>query len=232
VSADCLVGLCQTIKNPNCTNVKECVTPTDCDDNNKCTIENCTADSCKWTAFNCTTQPGFAPDMCSEIVCDPIQGCLRNPFADDYCDDGSNCTIDRCDPLLGCINDYINCSDGNNCTIDTCDKINGCQFVPKECSLSNNTCKVSFCNETTGECDYRDVACGFIFPKDALIGATIGGAALVGVIIAAVICAVGLAGGGAYAVVQAQAGPSISNVQSNPIYQGAGNDGVNPLYKA
>jgi hypothetical protein len=76
------------------------------------------------------------------------------------------------------------------------------------------------------------VACGFVFPRDVVIGGVIGGAALVGIVIAAIICAAGLAGGGAYAVAQAQGGGGVANVNSNPLYKPTGTEGINPLFKS
>jgi len=54
---------------------------------------------------------------------------------------------------------------------------------------------------------------------------------LVGIVIAAIICAAGAAGGGAYAYVQAQGNGALAETKSNPLYKGDGNQGMNPLYR-
>jgi len=78
----------------------------------------------------------------------------------------------------------------------------------------------------------RPVDCTIAFPVVIAVGAGLGAAALVGIVIAAIICALGVAGGGAYAVVQAQGNGALAETNSNPIYKGAGNAGTNPLYNA
>ncbi|MCB9739923.1 MAG: hypothetical protein H6747_11685 [Deltaproteobacteria bacterium] len=49
------------------------------------------------------------------------------------CDDGIPCTIDSCDPNVGCLHapDHKACQDGNPCTVDACDARLGCQTVPR-----------------------------------------------------------------------------------------------------
>jgi hypothetical protein len=36
------------------------------------------------------------------------------------CDDNNPCTVDTCDPVLGCIHTPTNCDDGSVCTVDSC----------------------------------------------------------------------------------------------------------------
>ena len=36
------------------------------------------------------------------------------------CDDNNPCTVDTCDPVMGCIYTPTNCDDGTVCTIDSC----------------------------------------------------------------------------------------------------------------
>ncbi len=55
------------------------------------------------------------------------------------CDDGDACTIDLCDPLIGCYTTPLNCNDGIECTIDYCDNgqcfydFSGC--IEDECAV-------------------------------------------------------------------------------------------------
>jgi hypothetical protein len=50
--------------------------------------------------------------MCEDGVCSGI--------AVPGCDDGNECTRDRCDPVTGCHHDAGGCDDANPCTSDTC----------------------------------------------------------------------------------------------------------------
>lgn len=69
-------------------------------------------------------------------------------------DDGVGCTIDRCDPILGCVHvtDDSRCDDGLFCTTEACTAegctalstcpagINGCVFVNDSCDEDNDAC--------------------------------------------------------------------------------------------
>ena len=39
------------------------------------------------------------------------------------CDDNNPCTVDTCDPVLGCIYTPANCDDGDACTVDSCSPV-------------------------------------------------------------------------------------------------------------
>jgi len=95
----------------------------------------------------------------------------------------------------------------------------------------NTSCKLAICNKTDGNCTFDLVECGTVLPVGVVIGSTIGAAALVGIIIAAILCAAGAAGGGAYAYTQAQGNGALAETKSNPLYKGDGNQGTNPLYR-
>jgi hypothetical protein len=176
-------------------------------------------------------------------MCLPDKQCVsiskleKNP---DMCNDNNNCTIDVCDPEKGCTHTPINCTDGNLCTTDTCDPTRGCIFVPKLCNTTNNnnnndnggnaTCGVSFCED--GVCKIRAVPCvGDNISVVLGAGVGLGTAALVGIVVAAVLCFGGLAGGGAYAAAQGAGGGPIGGLQNNPIYKDNTTQGMNPLYK-
>jgi hypothetical protein len=47
-------------------------------------------------------------------------------MVDCLCDDLSVCTIDTCEPKIGCINIYIDCDDYDDTTVDYCDAATGC----------------------------------------------------------------------------------------------------------
>lgn len=68
--------------------------------------------------------------------------------------------------------------------------------------------------------------------QDVIVGGVIGTAALVGIVVAAVVCFGGLAGGGAMAAASGAGAGPISGLQNNPIYKEDKTSGMNPLYKA
>jgi len=80
--------------------------PTNCNDNNECTLDSC----------------------------DPASGCAHQPRIGAPCNDGSVCTpgVDICNPLGQCVGSGppINCNDNAACTQDTCDPIRGCIYNP------------------------------------------------------------------------------------------------------
>ena len=84
----------------DCPQPQPCVFDSDCDDGNPCNGLE--------TCVGGICQPGIPLD----------------------CDDANACTVDTCDPLVGCINTPINCDDGNACTVDTCDPLIGCISTP------------------------------------------------------------------------------------------------------
>ncbi len=76
---------------------------------------------------------------CTEDRCE-ARACVNRP-RDEVCDDGAFCTVsDRCDPTLGCVSDPNPCSDGVSCTEDTCDeRMDRCEHAPSAglCPLSH-----------------------------------------------------------------------------------------------
>lgn len=91
-----------------------CDFDSDCDDNNECTVDVCTASGeCAFVRVLCQDD-----DACSFDTCDPVLGCV---FLDVVCDDEDSCTFDTCDPLTGCLFVEEDCEDGNLCTDDFCE---------------------------------------------------------------------------------------------------------------
>lgn len=180
---DCVLGLgCTSIEvedGESCEDGDACTTndvcrggkcragpPADCNDNNPCTNDGCDLE------LGCYNAPrvGACDDgsactsasYCLDAVCTGTQ------FVD--CDDGNPCTIDTCDPVVGCKHDIIStgqscddgdpctigetcqfgacvsstlqeCDDGNECTASTCVPHQGCVHVPTEGSCEDgNRC--------------------------------------------------------------------------------------------
>ncbi len=72
------------------------------------------------------------------------------------CDDGDACTIDRCEPAVGCVNESIDCGDGSACTVDTCEPDSGCVNTALSCD-DGDLCTEDMCDEAAG-CVHADVS--------------------------------------------------------------------------
>ncbi len=61
-------------------------------------------------------------DACTEDKCNQVSGLCE--FAEVICDDGSECTVDSCDPAVGCryaaLDDGVVCDESNECTVGEC----------------------------------------------------------------------------------------------------------------
>ena len=161
---------CQTQAKPNrtkcddqnaCTVDDECLdgtckagAPRDCNDNNVCTNDSCSA------ASGCSNVAAPNGGTCSDNnVCttgDQCVGgvCTGGPALG--CDDGNPCTIDRCDPSVagGCVHDpapsTTACDDGDACTVSDKCQAGTCKAgTPRVCSDSN-ACTNDLCNAQTG----------------------------------------------------------------------------------
>jgi hypothetical protein len=168
-------------KNPctvdTCDPVKGCVYTaradgTACDDGNACTTgDKCSAGKCTGSGLQCDDK-----NPCTQDTCDATGGCVYKPITgacDDgnkctlkdtciagactgqatlACNDGTVCTDDSCDPVLGCVykNNTASCEDGNKCTTkDYCSggKCKSGAYV--DCN-DNNACTNDSCVPATG----------------------------------------------------------------------------------
>jgi hypothetical protein len=75
-----------------------------------------------------------------------------------FCEDGSACTVDTCDPLAGCRRTSLDCNDGDLCTIDTCNPTTGCAHAPRICN-DDNLCTFDTCQPATGLCAFTWDSC-------------------------------------------------------------------------
>ena len=109
-----------------------------CDDGNSCTTGDvCAAGKClAGNSLDCDDD-----NICTTDKCAPAQGCvhLLNQVP---CDDGDICTLSDYCHLGECASDgELNCDDSNGCTLDGCDPAIGCQFVPTaEACDDGNAC--------------------------------------------------------------------------------------------
>ena len=106
----------------------QCVAASDADyeDGNPCTKDFCNQGKevvhkpiTDVTGSCDDANPCTVADVCTSGVC-------KGQAAD--CSDGVDCTLDACDPQLGCTHAAKNeqCDDGNPCTTQTCDAAQGC----------------------------------------------------------------------------------------------------------
>ena len=165
----CVAGLCTG------------ATPIDCSDDVTCTDDACAADgSCLHTANDAACDDG---NVCTKDACAVASGCSASAAAGQACDDsdlctsgetcqdsqdgvvcgggaidtcqdGNACTIDSCDPQLGCAHEPLpagtTCDDGNACTDgDTCANGGLCLGGPVNCD-DGNLCTVDACTADGG----------------------------------------------------------------------------------
>jgi len=79
----------------------------DCDDGNPCTIDTCNAATggCQYSAEDC----GSSTVDCLNGFCDQAAGGCVVDGDDAKCNDNISCSIDACEPGLGCTHSYAGC---------------------------------------------------------------------------------------------------------------------------
>jgi hypothetical protein len=131
-----------------------------CDDGNPCTADVCNpAAGCVFapagSGIACNTDPCVDGQTCEGGAC---QG--GTPMA---CDDGDVCTVDYCDPLVGCVfmaSPGLSCDDGDPCTTGDACGDDGCEpGVPVVCD-DDNACTDDTCDVMTGQCSASNVMSG------------------------------------------------------------------------
>jgi len=182
-----LIFFCTAAKSTD-DKILPCTSAADCGDGDPCTIETCAPDGfCAWTEVFCPVSPRHAGNPCFYGKCtNSSAGTALCVTLDDICDDGDECTLDRCDRYtgacshqqkncrdsdfctidycdgkLGCLHEQASCDDGDACTDDSCDPKFGCAHVRRSCSVSvhspaYNACRISECDPASGECVERD----------------------------------------------------------------------------
>ncbi len=140
-----------------------------CDDGNACTSgDACTKGQCLGPdVVSCDDD-----NVCTKDFCSPLTGCGHSPLAGPCedgtecsvgdtcqngvcvagpplaCDDGNQCTVDVCDPKLGCVYKAFvgGCDDGNPCTlVDVCQGTVCAPGLPKDCN-DDNQCTTDTCD--------------------------------------------------------------------------------------
>jgi len=202
-----------------------------CNDGLKCTNDTCVAGQCVFAETSC--DDGI--DCTLDGVCDEAAGgvCPVKTAQSTLCADKNPCKIWSCDVTLGCVSVNYTCptTNSNNCTSATCFDWTGCTYVPKICTLANDTqdCTTATCDISSGNCTFVDNPCATL-DTAAIIGAALSGAAVVGIVIALAAC-IGLSGGASYAVYQNYGDGQLGNTQNNPLFKPSGNSRQNPLFR-
>jgi len=225
-------------------------TPINCNDNNACTTDGCDVNTglCTHTLVNCTS------DFCHHDGCDITTGCFHIPFNSTDCNDGSVCTIDSCNPAIGCVHTPIVCNDNNNCTTNNCSFLTGCFYPVLNCANIPRiakfigTCYEALCSNAEGGCYLSQLpgttidSCGVcngnnecvIVPLPSNVPYVIGGALLAVIIIGSVIFGVALAafGGKKGYDIWLKRRNNMSGASTNPLYNDNGLSGTNPMYSS
>ncbi len=109
-----------------------CRTNAECSDNNVCNGE----ETCR--GGTCVVGPPPRCDDgvgCTRDVCDPVRGCFNVPD-NSICDNGSFCDgAEVCNPMIGGCQRVppVRCDDGNDCTTDRCDDASrACVNIPRD----------------------------------------------------------------------------------------------------
>ena len=131
-----------------------------CDDGNACTQDLCAAApdktvKCQHSAVESACDADKSPctegDACKDGVC--LAGAAK------ACDDGNPCTLEGCDPVLGCTkadDDGAPCNDDNPCTIgDLCQTAQCLAGIAKPCT-STDECQTAKCDQVDGKCVFTD----------------------------------------------------------------------------
>lgn len=128
----------------------------DCDDGDPCTKNQCEDSACYNTEHESEGTPCLNDDKCLvNTTCNADGECTSNEQKN--CDDNNPCTIDSCDPEVGCVNepdDELECSDGNVCTLN--DRCLGGICTPEsmvECAPIDECHEAGECDPTNGMCD-------------------------------------------------------------------------------
>jgi len=147
-----------------------------CDDFDPCTLDSCDGGCQHQPVAECDNQCGKAADctlwqvqddLCTYPLClatDP-GGPLGCVFIPGQCDDGLPCTIDTCQPEMGCqfwpdadctaaCENNQDCDDRDACTFDLCSE-GMCSNISKKCD-DGQKCTVDWCHRLTGDCVFEE----------------------------------------------------------------------------
>ncbi|MDP1829870.1 MAG: choice-of-anchor D domain-containing protein [Archangium sp.] len=107
--------------------------------------------------------PCSASGPCQRSVFDPTLGACVESLAADGTGCSNACTTSGLCSAGTCLGLSLDCSDTDLCTVDACDPSIGCIHPPQACAAPTNPCKAARCDPALGcvESDVRDgTSCG------------------------------------------------------------------------
>ncbi|MFO7181342.1 MAG: MYXO-CTERM sorting domain-containing protein, partial [Pseudomonadota bacterium] len=127
----------------------------DCDDGNPCTKNSCSNSECSWDDLEPEGTPCVQENKCLvNTTCSAEGECTSDVEKD--CDDNNPCTVDSCDPDVGCVHEPLDgdeCNDGNACTLeDRCVEGECVGEVPVQCAPLDECHVAGTCDPLTGAC--------------------------------------------------------------------------------
>lgn len=126
----------------------------DVDDGTPCAdTDACTTDELCLSG-ECTLAAVDCDDAvdCTLDSCEPLIGCVHTPSAE-ACEDAVECTVDSCLLLEGCLHTPDNgpCDDGVGCTVDVCSEDTGCEHLEDTGPCDDAVaCTLDICDLETG----------------------------------------------------------------------------------
>ncbi len=135
---------------------KGCAGDGECGDGNACTDDKCVNGACQFPFNKLPCDDG---SKCTTgDLCNGAGGCLGPTPTN--CNDNAACTIDSCDPVIGCkyanADEGFSCGDSDNCTID--DNCKGGKCVGRAKCDDANPCTTDSCAATSGACTNTPLA--------------------------------------------------------------------------
>jgi len=159
----CGDGVCENIEDEsNCAVdcASGCSLPTDCDDVNDCTADDCVGGACEYTPLVDDTSCGAGTGVCCAA------NCYTNVcFVDADCDDSNTCTTDTCNNpgtcSAACDNSYPACGLVDGCCQPGCNSSNDpdCACVPTHSKEKGSRCIDGIDNDCDGLIDGADPDC-------------------------------------------------------------------------
>jgi MYXO-CTERM domain-containing protein len=134
----------------------------DCNDNNVCTTDACSA------ATGCTHANAADGTSCSDgNACNGVETCTAGACTTStppICNDGNPCTLDQCDSIGGCqyppATAGTACLDGNACNgSEACDGNGVCAAAAPLTCNDSNPCTTDTCDPTSG-CTFQNSQAG------------------------------------------------------------------------
>jgi hypothetical protein len=127
----------------------------DCDDGDPCTKNQCESSACYNTEYEPEGTPCLNANKCLvNTTCHSNGECTS--LEEKNCNDNNPCTVDSCDPDVGCVNepdDELECNDGDACTLG--DRCLGGICTPEsvvECAPIDECHQSGKCDPTDGLC--------------------------------------------------------------------------------